>query len=160
MGVKVDGMQSLLKKLNSLGGDTTEALRQGIIAGCLVVERDAKLNVKTNTGALRESINHEVMADEKSVIGVVGTNFKYAPYIELGTGPVGAANPPEIATKKKVKYRGTPWVYYSEEKQSFFTTSGQAGSPYLYPALVNNREQIKLLVVEAVHRAIVRLGGK
>lgn len=160
MGIKVTGMENLLKKLNALGGNVNEALKQGIQAGCLVVERDAKLNVKTNTGALRESINHEVTTGEKSIVGVIGTNFKYAPYIELGTGPVGAANPPEIATKKKIQYRDTPWVYFSEEKQSFFTTSGQAGSPYLYPALVNNQEQIKLLVVEAVHRAITRLGGK
>ena len=56
MGVKIDGMEKLLKKLSSLGGNVNEALRQGISAGCLVVEKDAKLNVKTNTGALRESI--------------------------------------------------------------------------------------------------------
>ena len=160
MGLKILGMDKLLKKLEELNGDVNEALKQGINAGCLVVERDAKLNVKTNTGALRESINHEVVTGEKSIVGTIGTNFKYAPYIELGTGPVGAANPPEIAAKKKIQYRDTPWVYFSEEKQSFFTTSGQAGMPYLYPALANNKEQIKLLVIEAVHRAITRLGGK
>lgn len=160
MGIKIDGMQSLLKKLKAMGGDVDAALKQGILAGSLLVERDAKLNVKTNTGALRESINHEVVTDEKSIVGIIGTNFKYAPYIELGTGPVGEANKPQIAAKKNVTYRSTPWVYFSEEKQSFFTTSGQAGVPYLYPALANNREQIKLLVAEAVYRAFKDLGGK
>lgn len=160
MGIKVNGMENLLKKLNALGGNVNEALKQGISAGCLLVEKDAKLNVKSNTGALRESINHEVIVNKESVVGIIGTNFKYAPYIELGTGPVGAANKPEIAAKKKIQYRDTPWVYFSEEKQSFFTTKGQAGMPYMYPALINNQEQIKYLVAEAIQRAIMKLGGK
>ena len=97
---------------------------------------------------------------EKSIVGTIGTNFKYAPYVELGTGPVGEANKPEIAAKKNITYRNTPWVYYSEEMQSFFTTSGQPGIPFMYPALINNQEQIKLIVQEAVKRALNNLGGK
>lgn len=159
MSLRIDGMQRLLKKLKTMGGNVDEALKQGIMAGCLLVERDAKLNVKTNTGALRESINHEVVSNKKSIVGIIGTNFKYAPYIELGTGPVGASNPPEIAIKKNIQYRSTPWVYFSEEKQSFFTTSGQAGVPYLYPALTNNSTEINRLVAEAVKRALEKLGG-
>lgn len=160
MGIKIEGLDSLLKKLNALKGNVEEALKQGILAGSLLVEKDAKLNVKTSTGVLRESINHEVINDKKSIVGIIGTNIKYAPYVELGTGPVGQANQPEIAAKKNVKYRDTPWVYYSEEMQSFFTTSGQAGIPFLYPALTQNQEQIKKIVSEAVRRAILKSGGK
>ena len=46
---------SLIKKLKALGDKATNALKQGIMAGCLLVERDAKLNVKSNTGALRDT---------------------------------------------------------------------------------------------------------
>lgn len=160
MGLKVIGLEKLLKKLELMNGNVNEALKQGILAGSLLVEKEAKLNVKTSTGVLRESINHELIEGEKSIIGIIGTNVKYAPYIELGTGPIGEANKPEIAGKKNISYRDTPWVYFSEEKQSFFTTSGQAGKPYLYPALANNKEQIKKLMSEAVTKAIKEAGGK
>lgn len=160
MSVKIEGLESLLNKLKQMKGSVDEALKQGISAGCLLVVKDAKLNVKTSTDALRESINHEVSVGEKSIVGTIGTNFKYAPYVELGTGPVGEANKPEIAAKKNITYRNTPWVYYSEEMQSFFTTSGQPGIPFMYPALINNQEQIKLIVQEAVKRALNNLGGK
>lgn len=160
MGLKVDGLDKLLKKLEALNGDVNEALKQGILAGSLLVEKDAKLNVKTSTGVLRESINHEIVTGEKSIVGTIGTNLKYAPYVELGTGPVGEANKPEVASKKNITYRNTPWVYYSEEMQSFFTTSGQAGKPYLYPALTNNAEEINKLVKDAVMNAIRKTGGK
>lgn len=160
MGLKIEGLDSLVKKLNALKANVENALKQGIIDASLLVEKDAKLNVKTSTGILRESINHEIITDKKSIVGIIGTNLKYAPYVELGTGPIGEANKPDIAAKMNIQYRGTPWVYYSEEMDSFFTTKGQAGIPFLYPALKNNQEQIKQLVAEAVKRAINKVGGK
>lgn len=160
MGLEIKGLQQLINKLKNMGGDVNEALKQGIISGCLLIEKDAKLNVKSSTGALRESITHEVDVGEKQITGVVGTNVSYAPYVELGTGPVGAAAKPEVATKLGVSYRSTPWVYYSEEMQQFFTTKGQAGMPYLYPALINNKEEIKKLVSLAVQKAIENLEDK
>lgn len=43
----------------------------------------AKLLAPVDTGRLRNSMTHEVRADEDSVY--VGTNVEYAPYVELGT---------------------------------------------------------------------------
>lgn len=160
MGVEVKGLQELINKLKNMGGDVNEALKQGITNGCLLIEKDAKLNVKSSTGALRESITHEVNVGEKQITGIVGTNVSYAPYVELGTGPVGEASKPEVATKLGIAYRSTPWVYFSEEMQQFFTTKGQAGMPYLYPALVNNKAEIKKLVALAVQKAIENLEDK
>lgn len=160
MGVKVGGSDSLIKKLKALGNKATDALKQGIMAGCLLVERDAKLNVKSNTGALRESITHQVFVSDKEVKGVIGSNFKYAPFIEFGTGPIGAAAKPAIAEKLNITYTNEPWVYYSDSKEQFFTTSGQPGVPYLYPALENNKEEIKEMIARAVERVFKEMGGK
>lgn len=159
MGIELN-IDRLLKKFKDIGGNVNDILKQGISAGCLLVERDAKLNVKTSTGVLRESINHELEVNDDKVVGVIGTNVKYAPYVELGTGPVGQANQPDIAAKLNIKYRDSQWVYFSEEMQQFFTTKGQAGQPYLYPALTQNKQQIKEVIALAVKKAIEKMGVK
>lgn len=68
---------------NEFARSITEAL--------LVVEADAKRSAPVDRGRLRSSIAHEVRTvgiatSVLGVIGVVGTNVKYAPYMELGTG--------------------------------------------------------------------------
>jgi HK97 gp10 family phage protein len=50
------------------------------------VEGQAKLLCTVDTGNLRASINHKVRTKGNEVIGKVGTNVEYAPYIEFGTG--------------------------------------------------------------------------
>ncbi len=53
----------------------------------LMVEYDAKANAPVNTGRLRASITPEVRAEGETILGVVGSNVEYAPYMELGTRP-------------------------------------------------------------------------
>jgi len=52
---------------------------------CYLVERGAKMIVPVDTGQLRRSITTEVEINDKNIVGRVGTNVKYAPYVELGT---------------------------------------------------------------------------
>lgn len=51
----------------------------------LIVLRDAKIAAPVDTGRLRASITPEVRSEGDDVLGIVGTNVVYAPYIELGT---------------------------------------------------------------------------
>lgn len=55
----------------------------------LIVERRAKKNAPVDTGRLRNSITHAIESSgglNPHVRGIVGTNVKYAPYMEFGTG--------------------------------------------------------------------------
>lgn len=62
----------------------------------LLVERDAKRGLVgyqspsvggVNTGRVRASITPEVKTQGAEVVGVVGSNVKYAPYVEFDTKP-------------------------------------------------------------------------
>lgn len=92
----------------------------------LVVDRDAKKNAPVDTGRLRASITPEVTTQGEIVKGVVGSNVKYAPYVELGTRPHW---PPLAALEvwarrhhtsaflvaRAISIRGTPAVMYLQK---------------------------------------------
>lgn len=54
------------------------------------VERGAKRICPVDTGRLRSSITHSLEQDSAGLVGVVGTDVEYAPYVELGTSRAGA----------------------------------------------------------------------
>ena len=107
--------------------------------GRLVAE-SAKQNLETNgnidTGALRDSITYRV--EGNSVI--IGTSIPYAPYIELGTG---------LFAYHGDGRKDVPW-HWKDREGNWHTTSGIHPSPYLEPALFENREAIVHLIKNAV----------
>lgn len=52
---------------------------------CLRIENMAKTLCPVDTGRLRASITHEVGKEGNELVGRIGTNVEYAPYVELGT---------------------------------------------------------------------------
>ena len=98
-----------------------------------LVEGAAKLNCPVDTGNLRSSINHKVDKDELSV--KIGTAVEYAPYIEFGTG--------EFAENGKGRKGG--WFYVDENGKGHFTR-GMKPHPFLRPALLENKKQIKRIL--------------
>lgn len=52
---------------------------------CIQVERAAKRLCPVLTGRLRSSITHEVQQGSTGLVGLVGSDVTYAPYVELGT---------------------------------------------------------------------------
>lgn len=71
--------------------DNTEQVADGIESAIdaaletigLLAENYAQKKCPVDTGNLRGSITHEVDAGDNAVY--IGTNVKYAPYVELGT---------------------------------------------------------------------------
>lgn len=61
------------------------ALAEGLEAGCLMVEREAKKRTPVRTGRLRASISHRLRREMGEIQGEVGTNVDYASYVENGT---------------------------------------------------------------------------
>lgn len=110
--------------LRRLGDAKERALERMGMQG----EGYAKDLVPVDTGALRNTITHKVdpAADEV----YIGSNSKYAAYVETGTGEgydgsLGGAGRP------------TPWVY-QDEKGDWHHTRGQDPQPFLRPAVTDH----------------------
>lgn len=102
----------------------------------LTGEGYAKLMCPVDTGNLRNSITHQVQADEPAVY--IGSNSEYAAYVELGTGiyyPGG---------------RQTPWVY-QDAKGNWHLTHGQRAKPYLKPAVADHVQTYRSIIEGELH---------
>lgn len=145
MSIRIDGLESLIKKLNRLGGDVQGCMYRGIGKSMSVIEGDAKDLCPAPTGELRGSIHIETHVTENGVRGTCGTNKEYAAYVEYGTGQRGAQSPSPP--------KGPIGDGYRED------WAGMSAQPYLYPALMQNKDVVKELCVEELNQEIRRLGG-
>lgn len=126
-------IEELIGKLNKLENiDYTEPLTKA----AFLVENEAKKKCPVGTGELRNSITSEVEGNQ----AVVGSNLEYAPYVEFGTGIFSSLG----------NGRQTPWTYYDQKTEQFYTTQGQEPQPYLIPALDENKEKIKEYFVNKI----------
>lgn len=138
MEVQVKGLDSLLKKLDQLGGDVTQGLSEALLAGAQVAKKSAQELCPVDTGYLRESIAAGLI-DENTA--VVSTNVDYAVFVEFGTG---ARGDPAVPHTSKEYWR------YKDGEGNWVTSHGQAPQPFMRPALSNNVSQI----VEAVKNSL------
>lgn len=107
--------------MNDLTNQVKERVEQKILdklelVGAFIKD-EAKVRCPVATGNLRASINHKVIDEEFAVR--IGTNVEYAPYVEFGTGQ------------------------QAEDGKGNQKIKGQKPQPFLRPALLENKEQIK-----------------
>lgn len=62
-------------------------------------------------GTLRKSITHKVVGDRHKISLYIGTNIKYAPYVELGTGIYASDG----------NGRRNPWIWIDKNGKGHFT---------------------------------------
>ena len=134
----IDGEDAVIKMLESCAD--IEKLKKTMGKACALVERSAKQNAPKGTGELRRSITSKVEVDADGVKGVIYSPLEYAPYVEFGTGLFA-----EDTGREDV-----PWCY-KDEKGEWQTTSGMKPSPYMRPALNENRENIKRILKEGLN---------
>lgn len=113
---------------------TDDRMEELLTKCCLIVERSAKENAPTDTGALKRSITSRV----EGHTGIVFTNFEYAPYIEYGTGLFGKSG--KRITPRKAK--ALHWTSRGGEEHFAKSVAGMKPRPFLIPALQKNRERI------------------
>lgn len=129
MSVEIKGLDSLRRKLQLLGGELEQATEKGVEKATKTVQTAAKLLCPVDTGYLRESIQTNfAWQPSGECVGTVGTIAEYAPYVEFGTGQMGAASPSPPKASISLKYK-EDW-------------KGQVARPFLYPALVDNHARI------------------
>ncbi len=128
--------EELFKKLLDTGGSIEEGVYKGVGHFVSKVQADAKKLCPTDTGMLRNSIMTSVKYNNGEIIGEVGSNLKYAVYVEMGTGPVGAKSKKLLPKGINPQYKSTGWVY--KAKEGYRYTKGQIAKPFLYPAFKMN----------------------
>jgi HK97 gp10 family phage protein len=94
--------------------------------------------VPVDTGNLRNSITH--LVDDDTVY--IGTNNKYAVYVELGTGKyaTGGGGRPD------------PWVY-QDDNGNWHHTHGQRAQPYLKPAVADHKQTYQNIIKDELENA-------
>ena len=134
----IENLDNFILKINNL----EQVLNVGEVMeeACLLVENTAKMYCPVDTGQLRNSITHTVTDN----VGYIGTNVKYAPYVEFGTG----------VWAKDGNGRETP-CSYKDAKGEWHTTAGQHPNPFLERALIDNKEVIARLFGIYTERELV-----
>lgn len=141
MQIEITGLEQLARKMEDIiNGDK---INKGVNALCEYVRDQAVLLCPVDTGELRQSIKVEV----KDNAGEVYTNCEYAPYVEYGTGRVGATAAPEGAKVNGITYTDKEyWTYTPDGGNSFYTTSGQPAQPFMYPAYKKGMENAAKII--------------
>ena len=142
-----DNMGELREALAAAKAAALEAMGQAWVA-----QARSRGDVFEQWGeALRESIVHQVEGDTV----IVGSPLDIAAYAELGTGP-HYTPPPEWMENHVPKGTRVPpgadhWIYYDPEEYAFKTGTYKPPTPFLRPALEENREAYRR-ILEAILR--------
>ena len=129
----IENLDKLISKLEKLN-DVNQAMEQA----CILVENEAKIKCPVDNGLLRNSITHYI-----ELVGVVGTNVEYAPYVEFGTGIYSS-----LGNGRQDRWK------YKDAKGEWHSTIGQHPQPYLQPALEENRRKIEKMFKEQVKKGV------
>ena len=130
----VSGASGLISALRQFGADAEQMLKDETEAAGRDIEVDAKQRAPVDLGKLRQSINYK--SGDNGFKAFVYVNVPYAAYQEFGTG--GMVNVPAEMKEIAEYYRGKGIKRVDLKPQ-----------PFLYPALVINRElYIKRLTSE------------
>lgn len=122
--------ENLQKAINDI---IPKRLEEALNDALQLVENSAKIKCPVDDGTLRASIKHDIEKDSKdTLVGTVGTNVSYAPYVHEGTG---------LYAKEGKGRQNVPWVYRTADGQ-YYKTDGQKPTPFLQEAIDDNRQQI------------------
>lgn len=174
----VKGAEKLMRQLNNLQ-NINPALVEAMHIAVEGVQGQARRYIPNggNTGELSGSIQRMVQATEGMVIGTVYTNKPYAQYMEFGTGPKGEAEHNGISPAVDPTYSQSGWWFSGSESDIdprdaqkyhwpsittengdvLYFTQGQPATPFMYPALKNNEENITRLIKAKVKAEIKKV---
>ncbi|WP_411329277.1 HK97 gp10 family phage protein [Blautia hansenii] len=122
----------------SIENATTEVINKQVKKmqkACLLVENEAKVQCSADMGTLRASIHSEVEVTPESIVGRIGSQLEYAPYVHQGTGIYA----------KEGNGRKTPWKWFGKigKYKGWHTTQGQKPQPFLQKAVTLSRSKIQ-----------------
>jgi len=151
---QIKGLDSLLRKLDAMGGKTLDALERAVKTTVQATHGDASRFLPYSSILIQD----ETKRAGNNIEGKVFSNTSFAQYVEFGTGPKGQANHAGISPNVGVSYTQHSWVYPTGDGE-FRTTSGQPAKPFLYPAAKQNESVFEREVAQELTNEIRRMGG-
>lgn len=162
--IKIEGLEDVLARLEKVADKKT--IKKTLGKACAKVERAAREKAPKGQGDLRRSITSEVREEGNEIIGVIFTPLEYAPYVEYGTGLFAEEGGKDgywvyvkDSTIKSNKNAGKRYTL-DEAKQivammradglEAYYTNGRQATPFMRPALNENREEVKRIIAEGV----------
>lgn len=143
MEVEIRNIEALVAKLRHLGENIDEIVDGGLQQGAQKIQRTAKTLIRQK-GAYDTGNLHRNIVIEKIAKGyAVGTNVKYAPFIEFGTGTRGD---PSVSHTQRETWR------YKDSQGNWHTAHAMRPRPYMRPAFENN----KTYVVKSIRNALMK----
>lgn len=127
MNFKVEGLDRLFKKLDSLGENVEASKEKAELKAAAQLEKRAKENCPVDTDELRNSIHTELRNDGTAA---VGTNCGHAAPVEFGTGPTFGDPSVPHTTKEYWRYK---------DDKGWHTTHGQRPQPYMRTAFAQGK---------------------
>jgi len=127
LNLEIKGIDAIIKKLKTYGEHAENIVEIHTKATALEIAADAKRLAPVDTGKLRQSIGTQKV--EKLTYRIFA-GVKYAPYMEFGTG--GLVEVPKELKALAIKFKGKGVKKIDLKPQ-----------PFLYPALVLNRQYYK-----------------
>lgn len=126
------------KSVDSAMAQMTQDMCEKMDRACLAVEGEARKNCPVDQGKLRASIASETEATEEEIIGRIGSNLEYAPYVHNGTGIYA----------KDGNGRKTPWGYTVKagKYKGFHWTHGQKPQPFLENAKLTKKNEVEKIL--------------
>lgn len=149
--LEIRGLVELSKRMAAVAeGLTGPVVLDGIRRATALVLRDAKKNAPVDTGQLKASLTADVRVSGlggRRVEGVVGSNKKYAPYVEMGTRPHW---PPISALETWARRHGMSAFVVARS----IAAKGTKPVRFLQNAFDTNRDTIKSIIGNAVSRVV------
>ena len=134
-----DHSDKFIKKLGDEAEAALEAIGNQAVSHAKQNLQEATPKPRIDTGALRNSINHEVKMGENAVY--IGTNQSYAIYNELGTGIYAEGG----------GGRKTPWFYVDAKGEGHYT-HGMKAIHFIKNACANHVEEFKAIATKFLKR--------
>lgn len=152
--VQLKGLKETQAKMEQVVRDMSGPLMFNAMRdAALIVTRTAKKLAPVDTGRLRASITPDVVKlPAGGVMGVVGSNLEYAPYMELGTG-VFAGNsavkmPPPSALELWAQRHGIASGFLVA--RAIWRRGGLEARKFLERGVTENQEKIRKLLSRVV----------
>ena len=172
--VEVLGDREVVATIRRLRVETVTMVQKAISKAAIAIDRGAKRRVAVDTGRLRSSIRPYFKAGRGGLYAAtVGTNVKYAPFIEFGTSVVGSRTNKQPLPEGYV--HGTrhkpipvealiPWArrHGMDEEDAggvafaIASRPGLPARPFLFPAFEEERPKLLKSIREIVFRQAPR----
>jgi HK97 gp10 family phage protein len=151
--VSVTGIKEVQEKLHQVNKDINGPGMLGAMSKAVtIVETSAKRYAPVDRGQLRASITSTVGTTSNSLVGVVGSNVRHAPYQETGTRPFWPPLAPLIEwVHRKFHLSGSDAFGAARGIQRKIARTGIKGKQYLQKAFTDNERKIEDLFENATN---------